>query len=438
MKSRLDAKLRLASAVILAFSLTTIILSLAISCSKVRPEVDVRLQTMLTRSDYFSLRDALPSLRKHISKTSYLYYHAFIENAFGHPVQSLSDIDLLLSQYRANMADSLVTDLHELMIDNYVKTYQYQKAAAATEKLLAEYSQDLDSAKVADHQNSLKIWQALVDVSPQQIHIPEETTLPLTRDKMNLLNIPVQCAREKAEFIFDTGANISTLNESYAAKMKVRIMNTSFDVGASQGNTVKSNIGVADSFWIGSILVEHAVFLIVPDEQMSFPQVDYAINGIVGFPVIHQMKELRLRKDGTLIIPALPSHSDLRNLAIDGLFPIVRAYAGSDTLRFALDSGAKRSGLFKSYLDTHAAEIKQKYQPVQKSIGGGGGITETTVYQLENFSLRIGSKDAVLPIITVQTENLRDCAHDGDIGQDVISQFDEMVLNFEDMFLDFH
>jgi hypothetical protein len=36
---------------------------------------------------------------------------------------------------------------------------------------------------------------------------------------------------------------------------------------------------------IGKIVVENVVFLVFPDDQLSFPQIGYKISGILGYPV---------------------------------------------------------------------------------------------------------------------------------------------------------
>ncbi|RTZ46153.1 hypothetical protein EJ377_17055 [Chryseobacterium arthrosphaerae] len=39
------------------------------------------------------------------------------------------------------------------------------------------------------------------------------------------------------------------------------------------------------------------------DQALSFPQISYQINGILGFPVIEALKEVQLTQDDYFIVP---------------------------------------------------------------------------------------------------------------------------------------
>ena len=45
---------------------------------------------------------------------------------------------------------------------------------------------------------------------------------------------------------------------------------------------------------------KNVVFLVLDDEDISFPQIEYYINGIIGFPVIEAMDEVRISKNNTI------------------------------------------------------------------------------------------------------------------------------------------
>jgi hypothetical protein len=72
-------------------------------------------------------------------------------------------------------------------------------------------------------------------------------------------------------------------------------------------------------------------------------------------------------------------------------------------------------------------------------IGGAGGFVKTEVYKLKNFVLYAGDKKVVLPEVNVRTKDLDEGGDIfyGNIGQDLISQFKEMIINFEYMYVDF-
>jgi predicted aspartyl protease len=72
------------------------------------------------------------------------------------------------------------------------------------------------------------------------------------------------------DFIFDTGANFSTVTETTAKRLNMRIMDTAtIEVGSITSHKVRSKIGVCPEFNLGNIKVENAVFLVFPDEALA-------------------------------------------------------------------------------------------------------------------------------------------------------------------------
>jgi hypothetical protein len=220
--------------------------------------------------------------------------------------------------------------------------------------------------------------------------------------------------------------------------MGMTIYDVDIEVGTSGAATIQTSLAVADSLWFGDVLVKNLLFLLVPDETMSFPQINYAIRGIVGFPVMSAVEEIHLQKEGPLYIPLEPTQKAFSNLCMEGLSPYVRLFSGSDALVFKLDTGARVSELSKRYYDNHREAVDLAGRDTVVMRGSAGGIRDSRVKILTGFPFRIGSKDGVLAEISVTLEDYSFTGGiDGNLGQDVLTGFDTMILNFRDMYLDF-
>lgn len=57
----------------------------------------------------------------------------------------------------------------------------------------------------------------------------------MAQDKAGLKNIKVATENDSMDFIFDPGANISTISQSAAAKMGMKIVSANIKVGAITG-----------------------------------------------------------------------------------------------------------------------------------------------------------------------------------------------------------
>ena len=110
-----------------------------------------------------------------------------------------------------------------------------------------------------------------------------------------------------------------------------------------------------------------------------------------------------------------------------------------DTLLFKFDTGAVDTELFARYFRQHQPWITQQGRPDTVTRGGAGGTSQTEVYIVDSLTFSVGDQQAVVPEISilVDTVDSFDEHYYGNIGQDLIGQFDELILNFEHMYLAF-
>jgi hypothetical protein len=282
--------------------------------------------------------------------------------------------------------------------------------------------------------NEIKIWKNLKDVPPQQICKKRDCTVPIIKDKVGLSNIAIKFPKGQEEFIFDTGSNFSNIAKSIAEKYKMKIINTDFFVTSSTGNKVDSKLAIADSLYIDNILIKNVVFLVFDDKALSFPQANYIIKGIIGFPVIRALQEIHLIGSDKIFIPKKPNSYKLKNFALDGFTPSIAVNYKNDTLNFHFDTGASHTNLYQKFYSKYKKIIDKNYTPNQFKTGGAGGYSTFDGYEIKNISLVIGTKEATLHDIQLHKDNiggLSDYFH-GNLGQDFIKQFNKTIISFRD------
>jgi len=405
------------------------------------PALEKEYQSLLDQKEYFRLRDKMDQNRKiNIDGIKDRYFSACLDNVFNRNAASERTINLLLDNDKSDMPDSMIARLLLLAEDNYFKTYQYKLAAKADNHIIEDYRHALDSATYADVKNTAIITNALSKVAPQEAIIPGDQTIPWTKNKVGLMEVPVRKGDSTFLAIFDTRANISSISATYAKKVGVRMLNVSYDENSGiTGQRFKCSLGVADSLRINNILMKNVVFQVMPDEVLYIAPIDLSLPIIIGYPVIAQWREIHIRRNGTMTIPAEPHPSSLHNMALDGLDPVVNAIADGDTVGFKFDTGATTSDIFDNYFRRHKEYIMRQGKASTIKLGGAGGVVEKEVYTLENFNIRVGSKMATLKQVSVHKDpipNLNEKFY-GNLGQDLMGQFEEMVLNFQDMYVDF-
>lgn len=335
--------------------------------------------------------------------------------------------------------DTVKRDLYSVSITNNVWIGDYKKSAEHSKTLLKNYSTYIEEKDKEEYENSLIIWKALGDLGRQEAVKKSETNINMKRDLAGLYNIPVTYNNESVDFVFDTGANFSTITESYASKIGLVMTEGKIKVGTITEKKVDASIAYSKSFFLGNMEIKNTVFLVVPDSILSFAGGAYKINGIIGFPVMEAMGEMILSRDGNITIPVEVPESDLNNLVLASFNPVVEVNYKNNPMAFTFDTGAKTTLLYSPFLNEYEKEITSQYILQDIKFAGAGGETKVPGYVLNNTELAVGKNKTTIPKIDLLSIPVRDKEEFfyGNLGQDFISKFDNMILNFKYMSIDF-
>lgn len=383
---------------------------------------------------YFELRDALKAHRADQSP-EILFYRAVISNKFNKPRLSIIQLDEYLKKAKADADSDLLAESYELLADNYLKTFQYSKAANSYNALLTRFPDKRDAKEKSDIQNAIKLWGALGKVPPQTAIIKNSSTIK--KDKEG--HFPLTINNQNVAFAFDTGANLSVITNSLATRLKLDVIDASIDVVAVAGNVVKAKLAVARQLRIGNAIISNAVFLVFDDKDLYVAEANFQINGLIGFPVIEALRQVVFLRDGELSISVVRTKPDEQNLCLDGLTPLIVGWYKGERLIFAFDTGANRSTLYPPFYKRYEAEVTASYKKHTERVRGVGGFRELNAYLAKDLLITIGGKQAryeQIPILTERTNSSSEHFY-GNLGQDLVKQFERMTINFETMSLKF-
>ena len=188
---------------------------------------------------------------------------------------------------------------------------------------------------------------------------------------------------------------------------------------------------------IGNVHFRDVVFLVFPDEALDLPGA-FPITGLVGFPLVEAMGELRFRRDDVLEVPLRPAKRSLGNLALDRLDPLVPVRWERETLICRLDTGAGQTVFYEPFFRRNRERVESRGKPVQLPVGGVGGVRELPAYRMPGMTLTVAGAGVSLRRVGVHTRplvpperNYLDC----NVGGDLLDRFRAWVLNFRDMAL---
>ena len=405
-----------------------------IACNKNDTVLDNHLSKLSSGKDYFKLKTELGFAKKSLSEAKYLFYKAICDDVFNDIPSSQRCIEVLFDKYDNQLIDSTKKDLLAIKIRNHIRQSEYTNVVNTCQLLLNEYGSMLDSLERVKYKDTQSMFEKLVNVNPLFVHKNGKIEIQSRRNPyLNLITVPINKGSKTAEFLFDTGADMSVITNSCAKEMNLTIYETNTEVETSVG-IIKANIAVADSLYFGDILFENVILLVMP--LFSIPELDFKISGIIGVNEMRKLDEIHVRQDGSIFLPEMPSNKELSNIYLDnleGLSLTVQIQSDNDTLFMEFDTGATISNLNKKFYDKYQDKIKGKLN--SKSVAGAGGETvQIESYTLDSFSYTIGTKNNVLPQIDIE---LSDNKYDGLIGQEMIVPFDKMIINFKNMYIDF-
>ncbi len=410
--------------------LINFLLLLLVTFAQVPVFAQSSLESLYQNKQFFDLRDELAKRSKENSP-ALLFYRGIIANRFNENKES---IEFLQKYLQSDDAKNQV-DAYETLADDYAKTYEYSKSADIYKILLERFKDELDAEKIADYENTFGLWNAIRDVPPQKTTFDGDLQIRGTRDKANLLNLPVQINNQKMDFVFDTGANLSVVTDSTARKLGLKIIESSVSIGSSTDVKVNSKLAVSD-LKIGSATIHNIVFLVLDDKSLFFPKVNYQINGIIGFPLIESLGSVTITQKDEFSAKVKTAKQNFEpNLCLEGFKLLVAANFNKRRMTFAFDTGAVTSTFYPPFFKAEKQKILRVSKQQKIKLGGAGGFKEVNTYNFNNLNLIIAGKNARIAKAKIITEPVNDESKYfyGNLGQDLIKQFARMTLDFKSM-----
>lgn len=411
----------------------------SISCTDVKKDAltgsqQQELQTYYQNKQYFDLRDNLQQYRG-ISSVMLSFFRGLSDNKFNMLDASIGHLNTFIRHWKDGMNDSLLIDAYKTLGDGYSKTFQYRKAAEIYRKILEKFEDQLDTEHIKDIRNYVRMFSALTEVPPQTIEIHGNTEI----QSVDGGYLPLRINGHDMRLGPDTGADYSCIIRSLAERVQMRIVNADANILNVAGQTVKADFGVASELEIGHAVLRNVVFLVFEDKDLFIPEADFQIKGVIGFPVFAMLKEVCFHRDGVFSVPEKPRRFADQNMCLDELQPMIAGFYKGHRHTFCLDTGAGKSILYPPFLKIYEDVLKRDYPLESERVQGFGGYREIPAYIMQDVIISFAGKESVFHELPVLTDFTTDKSRYffGNIGRDLLDQFDIMTLNFVSMHVEF-
>ncbi len=314
--------------------------------------------------------------------------------------------------------------------------------ADALKALDAAVPQVSDAEDRAELESTRSFIAPLAGVPRMQVVVGGPSSLTLTKDATAHLRAPVGINGGVVDTIVDTGSGTNTISAGNAKRLGLRMISGEATVGTATSASVKTGLAVADKLNFGGAEFRNVVFIVLPDEALTFVNGSYVVQAIVGMPILMPLGRVEITKIGegktqTLSYGPGREHPGANsNLVVESVEPFVSARANDSAvpLRFFIDNGAPTSHFNRRFVADMPAIAATGHKEAITTTGGAGSETQADAMRLPSVVLHVGGASASLANVAVTDDRHRN--RHGDIGLDVLESGRGYVFDFDAMRLE--
>ncbi len=382
----------------------------------------------LRKKDFYVAMSSLNAQAHLLNEFQKLYIDVILTNAFNRNTESNEGIGKLLTMCN-NCPDSVKVELLKIEADNYFKSFDYGSAYRVLNKFSEKNYTGISTEEREELVNLQEMMRILQTSPPQIAEITPKDTIQISLDKAGLKNLSVSYNDKSYRFIYDTGANVSTITASMARELNITPLPGTIQLGTITGQMVESRLGLGQNLKLGKTRLSNVVFLIMDDKALYIEPIDYQINGILGYPVISALERITLTGNQELIVRGEAGSGISFNMALDGLTPLIFV----DNMNFTFDTGAESTMLYERYFRAFESDIRASFPSKEVQFGGAGGVISLPAYSY-NWKIGTGNESFTLRDIDVLSKKIKpDETAFGNIGQDFTNMFRSYSIDFKAM-----
>jgi hypothetical protein len=365
------------------------------------------------------------------------YFEGVLANREGHLAESIALLEKVTPQIRPSNPMRAAVALHSLA-DDYVKSFRYNDAIRTYQDLLDNFGGQLGKAERQSTSDDYGMLLLLKDVPPQTISFDGPVDLTTHRNSaLDTIDSELTVGGVTASWILDTGANFSTVSESFARRLGLPLVKGTAQTQGITGAENKMNVAVLPELKLGGATVRNVVLSVLEDSSLDVPSGKdsrYQIQAVLGYPVLRALERITFTKDGHFLAsPGSPAIGGGALLYMDLLTPLLQCKVEGRDVVFSFDTGANNSFFSVRYSREFASQLRG-LEEKPYGMGGAGGISKMLAYYLPRASLDIGSTTATLTHVPVLPELGTDSDKlFGNLGRDLTDPYRSFTIDFVTM-----
>ncbi|MES2393050.1 MAG: retropepsin-like aspartic protease [Acidobacteriota bacterium] len=336
-------------------------------------------------------------------------------------------------------ADTTLTPAQRALVlgslaDAHFKLFHYAQASSFYDQLFACCTAALPPSLLKDDQDDNTTLKILASTPPQTIALTGQIDVPTHPDPLGSITADVTVNNITTPWILDTGANITTITESFAKQLGLTPLPGTAQTMGATGAENPLHIAVIPTLTIGTATLHNVVALILPDANLTLgpdKKHSYTIPAILGYPVFQSLGIIRFTRDRFLAGPTLPVSGPSSPIYFDKLCPLVEVSTPAGPRLFLFDSGANATSFFVPYYNDFTATFAHAKKGKSRA-AGAGGTSESRVYILDPTTLTFANRTLTLHHVGVRTTPVGSTSdrYEGSIGRDILPTVQSLTLDF--------
>lgn len=401
---------------------------------------DERAGECLNGRQWFELQDLCATDSAQMSPFIRLFAQAMTAQMFNRPAEANDRILTLIRQHQEQMGFANVYNMMLLLIDNYGLQGDYASAATAARRFASQIEGQVPADNVAPIRAKERLYTTLQAYDMYSTDTLDHTVpFALTQiadSAQGLITLRGTVNRQRADFIFDTGASYNVITPELARRYGLRLLADSIQ---AQGTRLGGGqMAIADDITVGDVHLRNVLFAVL-DIQAGNERIRHTVNRIsliLGQPLLRQYGRYTIDlNDRTIHLYRHSARRPVRsNAYLSGALYVEVAQDGH-RMPIALDTGANKTTLGKVYYKDFAADIARHGKWTIEGASGFGGIVYNSVFRMPQIEMHVGGQPFTLRNVSVAALSTGNGLADGygRLGMDFVRMWHQVTIDNTNM-----
>jgi Aspartyl protease len=368
-------------------------------------------------------------------------FHGILANRENKPQESIRLLEPLVEQLKPDATGPEEKLLRKALAEDYLRTGDWAKAAAAYQKLNSTVGSSLSPSEKSEIELPLKLLPLVATHPPMTVEPGEPFALPYDRDALGLTDVPVFIDAQSHDWMLDPTAPFNLICRSTAKQIGLKISDEAATVQTITGRPMQVHATLIPRFTLGTVTFRNMTAFVFDDADYYFPKSKYQVRGVLGYPAVSALGSLTVTADARIEVQPGDKGERLTTGAhffLDGdqiIAALGKDANPEDERMFVVDAGGQQTYLTSRYYAEHNSDFADKKMQLL-NVPGAQNKAPAPAYIAESLTLTIGDTPATFHYVQVLTQPLDAAAIDdtyGTLGMDALDELKSYTFDYRTM-----